>query len=153
MSDQTLLVYAKGSPKEMIDLCTHYRYSKAMISSRNIRVNGLDSPMTEEVRFRSLNTNDSFADEGLRVLAIAVREMSSDVQLSVKSVEQSRKFEELSRFNQFNRIHVPRIGCYGRSSKTRSSTCSCQVPFSGYLTLSICFDMKRNSSRDDHWRL
>ena len=57
----SLTVYAKGAPREMLELCTH------------IRMDGRNCPLDDDLRATVLAANDNFAGEGLRVLAIAMR--------------------------------------------------------------------------------
>ena len=59
----SLTVYAKGAPREMLELCTH------------IRMDGRDCPLDDYLRATVLTANDNFAGEGLRVLAIAMRSL------------------------------------------------------------------------------
>ena len=61
--ENSLVVYVKGAPKEMLELCTH------------IRMDERDRPLDEDLRARVLTANDNFAGEGLRVLAIAMRSL------------------------------------------------------------------------------
>jgi P-type Ca2+ transporter type 2C len=61
-----LHVFVKGSPKEILGLCTR-------IQSNN--VSGL---LAEELRQQIMTANDDYARSGLRVLAIAQREMALD---------------------------------------------------------------------------
>lgn len=55
------IAYVKGAPKEVMKL------------SEYIRVNGKVQPMTEEIRNKIMEANDSYARDGLRVLAVAYR--------------------------------------------------------------------------------
>ncbi len=57
----TLIQYTKGAPDEVLKRCTHY-YE-----------NGKTLPMTEAKIKEILSCNKSYADEALRVLALAVR--------------------------------------------------------------------------------
>jgi magnesium-transporting ATPase (P-type) len=59
----SLAVYVKGAPKEMLELCTH------------IRMDERDRPLDDDLRAKVLTANDNFAGEGLRVLAIAMRSL------------------------------------------------------------------------------
>jgi P-type Ca2+ transporter type 2C len=59
----SLAVYVKGAPKEMLELCTHIRMSE------------LDRPLDDDLRAKVLAANDNFAREGLRVLAVAMRSL------------------------------------------------------------------------------
>ena len=60
-----LLSYSKGAPKEVLDLC-----SQQMIA-------GELRPLTDADRAAAMAANDAFARQGLRVLAIAKRDLSS----------------------------------------------------------------------------
>ena len=55
------LAFTKGAPNEVVRLSTH------------VRVNGAVEPMTEELRARIMEANDTYAADGLRVLAVAYR--------------------------------------------------------------------------------
>lgn len=57
----SLIAYIKGAPKEIIKL------------SENILVDGSIQTMTEEMRNQIMEANDSYARDGLRVLAVAYR--------------------------------------------------------------------------------
>jgi len=57
------VAYIKGSPKEMLELCNR------------VRVNGAEYPLDENGRSQALAMNDEYARNGLRVLAIARREL------------------------------------------------------------------------------
>lgn len=57
----SLVVYAKGAPREVLELCTH------------IRLNEQDIPLDDHLRGQVMAANDDFAREGLRVLAVAMR--------------------------------------------------------------------------------
>lgn len=55
------IAFTKGAPNEVVRLSTH------------VRVNGVVEPMTEELRARIMEANDTYAADGLRVLAVAYR--------------------------------------------------------------------------------
>lgn len=55
------IAFTKGAPNEVVRLSTH------------VRVNGVVEPMTEELRQRIMEANDTYAADGLRVLAVAYR--------------------------------------------------------------------------------
>jgi len=55
------VAYVKGAPKEVLDLCT------------KVRRNGKDEPMDDALRAQIMAANDSYARNGLRVLAVSVR--------------------------------------------------------------------------------
>ncbi|MDP4109777.1 MAG: cation-transporting P-type ATPase [Bacillota bacterium] len=65
------MAYVKGSPKEVLDLCV------------NVRENGNVRPISEAERERVMESNDSFALKGLRVLAVALRPLTDDLGLPV----------------------------------------------------------------------
>ncbi|MBI5327182.1 MAG: HAD-IC family P-type ATPase [Deltaproteobacteria bacterium] len=66
-SGEIMIAYVKGAPKEMLDLCTMmYRYGTAV-------------KLTSEDREAILKQNDLMASLGLRVLAVAYREIQSGV--------------------------------------------------------------------------
>jgi potassium/sodium efflux P-type ATPase len=55
------IVFVKGAPKEVLDLCTA------------IRINGQDTPLDDNRRAQIMAANDDYARNGLRVLAVARR--------------------------------------------------------------------------------
>ena len=57
------LVYVKGAPKEVLAMCPH------------VRQNGQVLPMDQALRARIMAANDEYARNGLRVLAVAYREL------------------------------------------------------------------------------
>ncbi|NTW92310.1 MAG: cation-transporting P-type ATPase, partial [Methanoregulaceae archaeon] len=57
------VVFVKGAPKEIIDLCSH------------IRLNQKIYPIDEQTRAHIMAANDEYARNGLRVLAVAEREL------------------------------------------------------------------------------
>ncbi|MFH1736790.1 MAG: cation-transporting P-type ATPase, partial [Actinomycetota bacterium] len=59
--------YVKGAPKEILDLCT-----------RVVKPDGVE-PLDDKTRQTIINQNDSFAKDGLRVLAMAYREIPKDM--------------------------------------------------------------------------
>lgn len=59
----SLAVYVKGAPKEMLELCTH------------IRMDERDCLLDDDLRAKAVAANDNFAREGLRVLAVAMRSL------------------------------------------------------------------------------
>lgn len=61
------IAYIKGAPKETLDLCKH------------IYINGRIEEVTEEHRNQILAQNDVFARGALRVLAMACRELPTDL--------------------------------------------------------------------------
>ncbi|MDP4118861.1 MAG: HAD-IC family P-type ATPase, partial [Bacillota bacterium] len=61
--------YVKGAPKEIMEL------------SISVRVGGKVLPMDDEMRRRIMEANDGYARNGLRVLAVAYRELSGDAKI------------------------------------------------------------------------
>jgi len=57
------IAYCKGAPKEVMELCTQ------------VRTKSGTSPITDEQRRSIMDANDKYARNGLRVLAIAVRDL------------------------------------------------------------------------------
>ena len=57
------LVYVKGAPKEVLALCTHMSQDSHAL------------PMDNSLRNRIVAANDDYARNGLRVLAVAYREL------------------------------------------------------------------------------
>lgn len=62
------IAYVKGAPKEMLELSSSLFQSGKLI------------PLTEEVRAEIMAVNDEFARDGLRVLAIAQRELPAQIE-------------------------------------------------------------------------
>lgn len=60
------LVCMKGAPREVMDLC------------RRIRIEGKETVLDEAMRTRIIETNDTYARAGLRVLAVAERLIRSE---------------------------------------------------------------------------
>jgi magnesium-transporting ATPase (P-type) len=60
------VVYVKGAPREILGLCSY------------IRLNQENHPMDENFRSEIMAANDAYARNGLRVLAVARRELSDD---------------------------------------------------------------------------
>ena len=69
ISDLGKLAYIKGAPKEVLDLCTHYRKD------------GEDVVIDEDTRKQVMAANDDYARKGLRVLAVAMRILTKDMGL------------------------------------------------------------------------
>jgi magnesium-transporting ATPase (P-type) len=63
------VAYVKGAPKEVLDLCT------------GLWSNGQKQPLDESQRAQIMAANDEYARNGLRVLAIALRELPDHVNL------------------------------------------------------------------------
>ena len=61
--EDSQLVYVKGAPKEVLALCTR------------VEQDGQDRPLEPPLRARIVAANDDYARNGLRVLAVAAREL------------------------------------------------------------------------------
>jgi len=61
------VAYVKGAPKEMLSLCTH------------VRLNNDNHPMNENFIEEIMVANDEYARNGLRVLAIALRDLPDEM--------------------------------------------------------------------------
>ncbi|MCG7855041.1 MAG: HAD-IC family P-type ATPase, partial [Methanoregulaceae archaeon] len=61
------VVFVKGAPKEILGLCSH------------IRINQQYHPMDEQVQAHIMAANDEYARNGLRVLAVALRDLPDAV--------------------------------------------------------------------------
>ena len=71
----------KGAPREILALCTH------------IGQNGRAIPLTDALRCQIMAINDDFARDGLRVLAVAQRELPVDlVNYTSEAIEQDLTF-------------------------------------------------------------
>ncbi|HEY3373471.1 MAG TPA: cation-transporting P-type ATPase [Candidatus Aquicultor sp.] len=70
----------KGAPKETLDLSTR------------IWLNGQVVPLADEIRDQIIKANDDFARQGLRVLAVAYREVSSNIGFTAQTVEKDLVF-------------------------------------------------------------
>ena len=68
-SDIEKLAYIKGAPKEVLDLCTHYYQ------------NGKNLVLDADLRKSVMAANDSYARRGLRVLAVAMRVLTGEMNL------------------------------------------------------------------------
>ena len=80
-------VYVKGAPKEVLALCT------------DVRQDGQQVPLDNAQRARIIAANDDYARNGLRVLAVATREIpeasrfgSTSVEFTPESIEQDLTF-------------------------------------------------------------
>ena len=69
MPDRTKVAFVKGSPKEVLELCTSYRSG------------GNGVPMDQAVRDSVMAANDDYARSGLRVLAVASRVLNGGLSL------------------------------------------------------------------------
>jgi P-type Ca2+ transporter type 2C len=80
-NSQLVTAFIKGAPKEVLALCTH------------IRLLSQDLPLDVTTRTQILNTQDEYARNGLRVLAIAQRVLPPTVtQYAPDTVEQDLSF-------------------------------------------------------------
>ncbi|HEU5315471.1 MAG TPA: cation-transporting P-type ATPase [Chloroflexota bacterium] len=61
----TRRLYVKGAPRELLELCATYRSA------------GRDVPLDGAVRAAALDANDRFARDGLRLLAVACRDVAA----------------------------------------------------------------------------
>jgi magnesium-transporting ATPase (P-type) len=60
------MAYVKGAPKEILGLCSHVRWNKR------------DRIMDDDLRSQIMAAHDTYARNGLRVLAVALRELQGD---------------------------------------------------------------------------
>ncbi len=81
------MVYVKGAPKEVLALCTHVRHDGQVL------------PMDNSLRTRIMAANDDYARNGLRVLAVAYRQLpeasrsgSAPVEYTPESIERDLMF-------------------------------------------------------------
>jgi magnesium-transporting ATPase (P-type) len=74
------VLYSKGAPRELIDLCVL------------ARVHGNDRPLDDSLRARIAEANDDMSRRGLRVLAIARRELDRSVDRSPERLEAELTF-------------------------------------------------------------
>ena len=75
------IAFVKGAPREMLDLCT------------SIQRNGQVVPLDEPTRAAILATNDDYAHDGLRVLAVAMRTLPDTIwELTAETVETELTF-------------------------------------------------------------
>jgi len=72
--------FTKGAPEVIIDRCTH------------IMVNGTVQPMTHEQQTRILAANESMANDALRVLAFAKRNLVANDPITEEALEQNLVF-------------------------------------------------------------
>jgi len=63
-SKSEIMVFTKGAPREVLDLCTH------------IQLNGNESSLDSNWRAQVITANDEYARNGLRVLAVAYKVVS-----------------------------------------------------------------------------
>ena len=64
------VLYTKGAPSEIIELCVQ------------ARVDGADRPLDESMRARIVAANDDLARRGLRVLAVTRRDLGNDAHVA-----------------------------------------------------------------------
>lgn len=74
-TDDKIIAYVKGAPKETIALCTKWRLGDKVLE------------LDEATRNRFVEENDRYAIDGLRVLAIAEREVTGLTEYTVDTVE------------------------------------------------------------------
>ncbi len=72
--------FTKGAPEVIIDRCTH------------IMVNGTVQPMTHEQRMRILAANESMANDALRVLAFAKRDLTTTDPITEDALNRTLSF-------------------------------------------------------------
>lgn len=72
--------FTKGAPEVVIDRCTH------------IMINGAVQPITREQRIRILEANESMANDALRVLAFAKRDLTTTDPITEDALEQNLVF-------------------------------------------------------------
>ncbi|MEZ4867476.1 MAG: cation-transporting P-type ATPase [Caldilineaceae bacterium] len=78
---ETTVAYVKGAPREMLALCTH------------LQQQGQCVPLGEETRQTIMRANDEYAQDGLRVLAIAQRTLPATLsQFTIEGVETELTF-------------------------------------------------------------
>jgi Ca2+-transporting ATPase len=76
-----LIAFVKGAPKEILDL------------SRSMRISGGERPLTGDAREEIMRVNDEYARNGLRVLAVARRELPPGLgSYAAESVEKDLVF-------------------------------------------------------------
>jgi Ca2+-transporting ATPase len=89
------IAYIKGAPKEMLDLC------------KNIRMDGQDNPISDPMRNAIMKANDEFACHGLRVLAVAQRDLPQTISdYSSETVETELSFLGLMAMMDPPRVEV-----------------------------------------------
>jgi magnesium-transporting ATPase (P-type) len=74
------VLYSKGAPRELIELCVQ------------ARVHGTDRPLDDSLRARIAEANDDMSRRGLRVLAIAQRQLDRSVERSPERLETELTF-------------------------------------------------------------
>ena len=66
-SSSSRVVFVKGAPKEIVEICSHFIRQQQ------------DHPMDDQVRAQIMAENDEYARNGLRVLAVAKRDLPDTV--------------------------------------------------------------------------
>lgn len=74
---QVHLLICKGAVEEVVDICTQ------------ARVNGDVSPLTDQIKAESLKLRDELNDDGLRVLAVAYKEMPAEANKEYKTKDEN----------------------------------------------------------------
>ncbi len=75
------IAFVKGAPREVLQLCSH------------VLISGRDEPLTESLKSEILATNDDYARNALRVLALAQRPLQTKLgSYSVETVERDLTF-------------------------------------------------------------
>jgi P-type Ca2+ transporter type 2C len=84
LPDGREIVFVKGAPREVLQLCT------------SVHIRGQDVPLDPQMRSQILSTNDEYARNALRVLALACRTLpprtGAGSDFSVESVERELTF-------------------------------------------------------------
>lgn len=65
---QEVVAFTKGAPREVLQLCTHIEIDNQVV------------PLDEDLRREILTANDDYARRALRVLAVARRELPTDIE-------------------------------------------------------------------------
>ncbi len=95
MSDEKLLAFIKGAPEVVLDLCTH------------VFKNGEAKKLTAKEKQSILKMNEQMANEALRVLGIAYRELTG---IEPEDFREQSKTEELNKQIESNLIFVGLTG-------------------------------------------
>jgi len=81
LSESKPVVYTKGAPKEILNICT------------KIQIGSVVLDLTEDRRNEIIRQNDQWAETGLRVLAVAYRELpAGEKDYTVEKIEQNLIF-------------------------------------------------------------
>ena len=88
------VAYIKGSPMEMLEL------------SEYVMMNGSEVPLDEVMRRTILTANDEYARGGLRVLAVAMRKLPTEIEETPEAVEKDLTFLGLTAMIDPPRIEV-----------------------------------------------